>query len=68
MLQIYLHIPHCGPCNEDVPSNASVSIAIGFDMRAFVDSGHAGDSFARHSRTSFIVFLNSDPIFVHSKK
>ena len=37
-------------------------------MRAFVDSDHARDSVTHRSRTSFIVFLNSAPIFVHLKK
>ena len=37
-------------------------------MRAFVDSDHARDSVTRHSRTGFIVFLNSAPVFVYHKK
>ena len=56
-----------GLCKEDVPLNAPPR-GIGFTMRAFVDSDHAGDSITRRSRTGFIVFLNNAPIFVHSKK
>ena len=57
-----------GPCNEELPSNAPKSRGIGFSMRAFVDSDHAGDSVTRRSRTGFIIFLNSAPIHWHSKK
>ncbi len=39
-----------GVCKEDIPSNAPSPRGIGFTMlRAFVDSGHAGDSIARRS-------------------
>jgi hypothetical protein len=37
-------------------------------MRAFVDSDHAGDSVTRRSRTGFMIFLNSSPIYWFSKK
>ena len=37
-------------------------------MRAFVDSDHAGDSVTRRSRTGFVVFLNSAPIYRILKK
>jgi hypothetical protein len=57
-----------GSCKEDIPLNAPPPRGIGFTMRAFVDSDHAGDSITRRSRTGFIVFLNNAPIFVHSKK
>jgi len=57
-----------GPCKEDIPSNAPAPKGIGFTIRAFVDSDHAGDSITRRSRTGFIIFLNSAPIFVYSKK
>ena len=55
-------------CHEDIPLNAPKSRGIGFSMRAFVDSDHAGDSVTRRSRTGFIIFLNSAPIHWHSKK
>ena len=37
-------------------------------MRAFVDSDHAGDLTTRRSRTGYIVFLNSAPIYWFSKQ
>ena len=39
-----------------------------FIMRAYVDSDHAGDSTNSWSRTAFTVYLNSSPIYYHSKK
>ena len=40
----------------------------GFKIRAFVDSDHAGNDLTRHSRTGFLVFLNSAPMFWSTKK
>ena len=57
-----------GLCKEDVTSNDPVPRGIYFTMRAFGDSDHDGDSVARRSRTSCVVFLKNNPIFVHSKK
>ena len=57
----------CGPCKEDNPSITPEPRGIGFTMRAFVESEHAGDSVTRLLRTVFTVFLNSDPVFDHSK-
>ena len=57
-----------GECIEDIPSNAPKPRGIGFTMRAFVDSDHAGDSVTRRSRTGFMIFLNSSPIYWFSKK
>ena len=37
-------------------------------MRVYVDSDHAGDTVTRRSRTGFIIFLNSAPIYWSSKK
>ena len=42
--------------------------SLGFTMRAFVDSDHAGDTVTQRSRTGFIIFLNSAPIYWYSKK
>ena len=36
------------PCKEDAPSNNHVQRGIGFTMRAFVESDHAGHSTSRH--------------------
>ena len=59
---------HHGSCKDDDLSSAPTPRGIGFTMRAFVDSDHAGDSVTLRSRSIFIVFLNSAPIFVCSKK
>ena len=37
-------------------------------MRVYVGSDHAGDTVTRRSRTGFIIFLNSAPIYWSSKK
>ena len=37
-------------------------------MRAFIDADHAGDVVTRRSRSGFIVYLNSAPIYWLSKK
>ena len=58
-----------GECKEDIPPNAPNSRGLGFTSRAFVDSDHAGDTVTtRRSRTGFIIFLNSAPIYWFSKK
>jgi hypothetical protein len=57
-----------GTCSEELPPNAPTPRGIGFTMRAFVDSDHAGDSVTRRSRTGFIILLNSAPIYWFSKK
>ena len=57
----------CVPYKEDNPSNTPEPRGIGFTVRDFVESEHAGDSVTRLLRTVFTVFLNSDPVFDHSK-
>ena len=57
-----------GECKEELPSNAPVPRGLGMIMRAFVDSDHAGDVTTRRSRTGFLIFLNSAPIYWFSKK
>ena len=57
-----------GECKEEIPSNAPKPRGIGFTMRAFVDSDHAGDTVTRRSRTGFLIFLNGAPIYWFSKK
>ena len=55
-------------CKEDIPSNAPSPRGIGFTMRGFVNSDHAGDFITRRSHTGFIIFLNNSPIYWFSKK
>ena len=57
-----------GECREEIPPNAPSPRGIGFTMRAFVDSDHAGDVATRRSRTGFFIFLNSAPIYWFTKK
>ena len=57
-----------GECTEEIPSNAPKPRGVAFTIRAFVDSDHAGDVVTRRSRTGFIVFLNSSPIYWFTKK
>ena len=57
-----------GECSEDKPSKMPTARGIGFKIKAYVDSDHAGDSVTRQSRTGFIVYLNSSPIYWTSKK
>ena len=57
-----------GTCSEDIPSNMPTPLGIGFTMRAFVDSDHAGELTTRRSRTGYIIFLNSAPIYWFSKQ
>lgn len=57
-----------GECKEELPGNMPEPRGIGFTMRAFVDSDHAGEVTTRRSRTGFIVFLNSAPIYWFSKR
>ena len=57
-----------GECKEDLPPNAPEPRGEGFKIKSYVDSDHAGDSITRRSRTGFIVYLNSAPIYWMSKK
>ncbi len=57
-----------GDCKETLPPNMPEPRGMGFTMRAFVDSDHAGDSITRRSRTGFLIFLNSAPIYWYSRK
>ena len=53
---------------EALPPNAPKSRGMGFKIRTYVDSDHAGSEKTRRSRTGFIVFLNNAPIYWSSKK
>ena len=57
-----------GDMKEELPPNMPEPCGLGFRMRAFVDSDHAGESLTRRSRTGFLVYLNSAPIHWWSKK
>ena len=53
---------------EEIPPNAPKGRGIGVTITAYVDADHAGDTVTRKSRTGFIIYLNSSPIYWHSKK
>ena len=57
-----------GELEEILPENMPQMRGQGFVMTAYVDADHAADTVTRRSRTGFIVYLNSAPIFWHSKK
>ena len=40
----------------------------GFIMKAEVNANHASDTVTRRSKTGFLVYLNSTPIYWSSKK
>ena len=53
---------------EEIPGNAPDARGMGFTITAYVDSDHAGDTITRRSRTGYIIYLNSAPVYWHSKK
>ena len=48
---------------EEFSKNMPMSRGFGFEMRAYVDADHAGDSMMRRSRTRFLVYLNMALIY-----
>ena len=53
---------------EELPTNLSKSRGLGFVIWAFVDADHASDSITRWSCSSFLVYLNSAPVYWMPKK
>ena len=53
---------------EVIPENIPTPRGMGFTMNAYVDADHAADTTTRRSRTGFLVYLNSSPIYWMSKK
>ena len=53
---------------EEVPGNASPLMGMGFTIRAYVDLDHVGDTVTHRSRTGYLVYLNSAPVYWHLKK
>ena len=49
--------------DDDILSNMHEARCLGFTIRAFVDVHHAGDTITRLTRTGFLVYLNSSPIY-----
>ena len=57
-----------GKCTEEIPDNMPGTRGFGMKIVACVDSDHAGDNITRRSRTGFIIYLNSAPIYWMSRK
>ena len=57
-----------GNLREEIPCNAPEPRGNEFVIRVYVDASHADNKVNRKSRTGFIVFLNSSPIYWYSKK
>ena len=53
---------------EELPPNMPQPRGFGFVIHAKVDADHASDSVSRRSRTGFIVYINSAPVYWYSKK
>ena len=47
---------------EAIPFNAPEETGNEVDLRAYVDSNHAGENDTRRSRSGFFIFLNTAPI------
>ena len=62
-----LSVTAYGECKEEIPPNEPHSRGIGFTIRGFVYSDHAGNCITRRSRTGFLIFLNCAPIYWFSK-
>ena len=54
--------------SEEYPANAPPPKGKEFIMRGYVDASFGDCKLTRKSRTGFIVFLNSSPIYYYSKK
>ena len=53
---------------EIKPPNAPKPLGMELVIRACVDADHAGDKLTRRSRSGFIVWVNSAPVYWYSKK
>ena len=51
-----------------MPLNVPMPRGKNFKIKSYVDSDHAGDSITQRSKTGFIVYVNSAPIYWMSKK
>ena len=59
-----------GNCARDkiLPTNMSKALGFGFLVSARVDSDNAGDTTTRRSRTEYIAYVSSAPVYWMSKK
>ena len=52
---------------EELPPDMPEPLGQPFVTRVYVDADHAGETLTRRSRSGYIVFLNSAPIYWLSK-
>ena len=57
-----------GDIKEELPADMPKPLGRCVVMRCFVDADHAGDLVTRRSRTGFIVYLNTAPVYWYSKR
>lgn len=57
-----------GSCKEGIISNAPAFRGFSFKIVSYVDADHTGDDVTRRSRTGFIFYLNSAPIYWMPRK
>ena len=53
---------------EEFPPNMTEPLGLQFIMRVYVDDDYDGESMTRPSRSEYIIFLNSSPIYWLSNK
>ena len=58
---------HCAG-EEILPANIPKARGFGFLVSVRVDADHAGDTTTRRSRTGYIAYVNSAPVYWMSKK
>ena len=58
----------CDDVTEAMSANMPEPIGKGFTIKPMVDTDYAADTTTRRSRTGFLVYLNSAPIYWMSKK
>ena len=57
-----------GKVKEELPENMPEAIGKELIITCYVDADHAGEKLTRRSRTGFIVFVNSAPVYWYSKR
>ena len=55
-------------CIAQLTPNARCPRDLGFTIRAYIDSDHAGDSVTRRYSTGFIIIFNNSLMYWNSKK
>ena len=53
---------------EELPPNMPEPRGQGFTIHVYIDADHAGDTITHRSRSDFVVFLNSTPVYWSNTK